>query len=198
MAELSVSMRAYCKLLLHAAKYPHCAVNGVLLAEDTKGKEHKSLKIVDCIPLFHITLGLAPMLEVALLQIDAFCRSKGYVIGGYYQANENYDDLQLNHIARTIGRKVNQNFPEACLFMIDNRRVSPDAVSEVYKVYSLQKNNWKELDNKRTVDEDTLMAACTLLKSEAFRKLLDYDNHLDDIKHDWRNPEVNDEITRCT
>lgn len=32
MTEISVSSRAYCKISLHCAKYPHCAVNGVLLA----------------------------------------------------------------------------------------------------------------------------------------------------------------------
>jgi hypothetical protein len=70
MAEISVSMKAYAKLLLHAAKYPHCAVNGLLLAEDTKtSKEKKSIRFVDCIPLFHLSLSLAPMLEAALLQV---------------------------------------------------------------------------------------------------------------------------------
>ena len=42
------------------------------------------------------------------------------------------------------------------------------------------------------------MTACSLLKSEAYRKLLDFDNHLDDIKQDWRNHEINEEINRCT
>jgi hypothetical protein len=69
MADILVGVQAYCKILLHAARFPHCAVNGVLLAEDTKSKEHKSLKFVDCIPLFHLSLGLAPMLEAALLQV---------------------------------------------------------------------------------------------------------------------------------
>ena len=69
MADISVSTRAYSKLLLHAAKYPHRAVNGVLLAEKTKSKDSKSIKFVDAVPLFHLTLGLAPMLEVALTQV---------------------------------------------------------------------------------------------------------------------------------
>lgn len=70
MAEVSVNTRAHCKLLLHAAKYPHRAVNGLLLAEDSKSKESHKVKILDCIPLFHITLGLAPILEVALTQVS--------------------------------------------------------------------------------------------------------------------------------
>ena len=69
MADITVNMRAYCKLLLHAAKYPHCSVNGVLLAEEVKSKDGRSLRFVDCIPLFHVTLGLSPMLETALLQV---------------------------------------------------------------------------------------------------------------------------------
>ena len=70
MAEITVETTAYSKLLLHAAKYPHCAVNGILLAEDNKQSKDKSrLRFVDCIPLFHLSLNLAPMLEVALLQV---------------------------------------------------------------------------------------------------------------------------------
>ncbi|KAK7481725.1 hypothetical protein BaRGS_00027098 [Batillaria attramentaria] len=145
MADILVGVQAYCKLLLHAAKYPHCAVNGVLLAEDNKSKDHKAVRFVDCIPLFHLSLGLAPMLEIALLQIDTYCRSKGYVIAGYYQANENYDD-----------------------------------------------------SHKSTAEEDTLRTATELLKSGAQRKLLDFDNHLDNVKNDWRNPELSDLISRCT
>ena len=64
-----LTTQAYCKMLLHAAKYPHCAVNGLLVAE--KGKETRRdpsapVLCVDCVPLFHGTLALAPMLEVAL------------------------------------------------------------------------------------------------------------------------------------
>ena len=69
---MTISVQAHCKILLHAAKYPHCAVNGILLAEDNKGKENKIIKYVDCIPLFHVNLGLSPMLEISLLQV---CRS---------------------------------------------------------------------------------------------------------------------------
>ena len=69
MADVFVSVKAYCKLLLHAAKFPQCAVNGVMLAEDTKSKDPKVIKFVDSIPLFHLSLGLAPMLEIALLQV---------------------------------------------------------------------------------------------------------------------------------
>jgi len=75
MAELKFSARAYCKMMLHAAKYPHCAINGVLLAEEQKSKEDKKgrgLFICDAIPLFHHCLHVTPMAEVALTQVCNF------------------------------------------------------------------------------------------------------------------------------
>lgn len=68
---MKLTTQAYCKMVLHGAKYPHCAVNGLLVAErppGSRGREQAGPPslFVDCIPLFHGTLALAPMLEVAL------------------------------------------------------------------------------------------------------------------------------------
>ncbi|KAK7114454.1 ER membrane protein complex subunit 8-like [Littorina saxatilis] len=195
MADITVGVQAYCKLLLHSAKYPHCSVNGVLLAEDTKSKDHKAVRFADSIPLFHLSLGLAPMLEIALVQIDTYCRSKGLVIAGYYQANENYDDNQLSFVAKTVGKKIQEYFPDACVFQIDNTRVNPESVQEVYRVHVMRDNSWKELDrSKSTSEEETRRTASELLRSAAQRKLLDFDNHLDNVKNDWRNPELSELI----
>lgn len=71
---IQLTSQAYCKMLLHTAKYPHCAVNGLLVAEKTKEKKKDGhsdpVLCVDCVPLFHGTLALAPMLEVALTLVS--------------------------------------------------------------------------------------------------------------------------------
>ena len=36
--ELEISTRAYCKMLMHAAKYPSSSINGVLLSKVTVGE----------------------------------------------------------------------------------------------------------------------------------------------------------------
>ncbi len=64
----TVSLKAYSKILLHCAKYPHKAVNGVVIG--SVSKETQSVQIQDAIPLFHLGIGLAPMLEVALTQVN--------------------------------------------------------------------------------------------------------------------------------
>lgn len=194
MADYHVSLRAYCKILSHAAKYPHCSVNGVLLAEDTKQKDSsKRLNFVDSIPLFHVCIGLTPMSELALTLVDVYCKSKGLVIGGYYQANENYCNSKPDNVAHLIGKKIQEYYPESCIFMVNNTKVSPCCVIEAYKIYTYKDNMWKESDRKQTVEDETLMTTCKLLDSPGiYRKLMDFDNHFDDIKNDWRNLELNE------
>lgn len=100
MPGVKLTTQAYCKMVLHGAKYPHCAVNGLLVAERQRPrKEHPAgagnhTLFVDCIPLFHGTLALTPMLEVALTLIDSWCKDNSYVIAGYYQANERVKDAR--------------------------------------------------------------------------------------------------------
>lgn len=70
MSDLKISSRAYTKIILHAAKYPHCAINGILLApKDWSASKGKTLPIVDAIPLFHQCLYVSPMTEIALVQV---------------------------------------------------------------------------------------------------------------------------------
>lgn len=70
MSDFKISPKAYTKIIFHAAKYPHCAVNGILLTEkDTEENESKGLPIVDAIPLFHQCLHVTPMAEIALTQV---------------------------------------------------------------------------------------------------------------------------------
>lgn len=64
--KVTLSTQAYSKILLHACKYPHKAVCGVVLA----GKNCVSnVEVTDAVPMFHLGLGLAPMMEVALTQV---------------------------------------------------------------------------------------------------------------------------------
>lgn len=73
MSDITLETKAYAKIILHAAKYPHCAVNGVLLATATKGKDgsrNQDMEIVDSIPMFHHSHYVSPMAEIALTQVN--------------------------------------------------------------------------------------------------------------------------------
>lgn len=78
MSKASITAKAYAKILFHAAKYPHLAVNGLLLSE--KGNKSKFPIIVDAIPLFHQCLHVTPMAEIALVQVI----SKNFLLTTYF------------------------------------------------------------------------------------------------------------------
>lgn len=196
MADIALSPQAYCKILLHAAKYPHCSVNGILLAEQNKVKDGKGLKLVDAIPLFHLALTLAPMMEVALTQIDAFCKSQGLILAGYYQANENCSNNSPNLLAYKLADKINENLPgDACLIMVDNKKLSLECKEPALSLYLPHSGKWEPKHNPYgLVEEETLAKASALLQSRCHRGLVDFDTHLDDITQDWLNPQINEQI----
>jgi hypothetical protein len=71
MSEILVSVRCYIKLVMHSLKYPHSTVNGLILAKKSKNSSGiNCIEFVDCVPLFHSTHGLTPMLEMALIQVS--------------------------------------------------------------------------------------------------------------------------------
>ena len=71
-----MSPKAFTKPIFHAAKYPHCSVNGVFVGK----KDGTNINVADAIPLFHSNLTLAPMLEVALFQVRRHFRNSIYVL----------------------------------------------------------------------------------------------------------------------
>uniref|UniRef100_A0A224Y8P9 COX4 neighbor n=1 Tax=Rhipicephalus zambeziensis TaxID=60191 RepID=A0A224Y8P9_9ACAR len=197
-ADVQFGVRAFSKMIMHCLKYPQNSVNGVLLADERRraGDQASSqLHIVDSVPLFHQCLGLTPMLEVALVQIDQHCKNAGLVIAGYYQANEHLRDSLPDQIALRVADKVAENFADACLVMIDNQLVSLDCEKAPVVVYASQDGRWRE--RPFALAEKTLDVTSSLCRAKAYRALADFDNHLDDIRRDWCNLEINEEIARC-
>ncbi|XP_006641202.1 ER membrane protein complex subunit 8 [Lepisosteus oculatus] len=194
---VKLTTQAYCKMLLHAAKYPHCSVNGLLVAEKQKRREGQAGLCVDCIPLFHGPLALAPMLEVALTLIDSWCKENRYVIAGYYQANERIKEIRPNQVAEKVAARIAENFSEAVLIMVDNNKFTMDCFEPIITVYEHHDNKWKCRDSNFDCCEDWIEAqkiTAALLEGRSYESLVDFDNHLDDLRNDWTNPEINKAI----
>ncbi|XP_012710557.2 ER membrane protein complex subunit 8 [Fundulus heteroclitus] len=198
---IQLTSQAYCKMLLHTAKYPHCAVNGLLVAEKTKEKKKDGhggpVLCVDCVPLFHGTLALAPMLEVALTLIDSWCKENNYVIVGYYQANEQTQDSRPNQVAQKVAARISENFNEAVIVMVDSSRLTMSCFEPIVFIYDHVENKWKNREVTTDAFEDwneaqTITSA--LLVGRSYENLIDFDNHLDDLRNDWTNPAINKSV----
>ncbi|CAF1278836.1 unnamed protein product [Adineta steineri] len=193
-----INTLAFTKMFLHLAKYPELAVNGILLGvrSNTANDEADSsyLNFVDCIPLFHGVLSLSPMLEIALSQIDAYCSTRNLTIAGYYHANENYSDPNPNFTALRIMEKIKENNPNAVLLMIDNSLVDLNENDRFYNVFTLTDKTWKNVNETHIVNDESRLSALSLVKRNQHRQIIDFDNHLDSISNDWRNPNIRNEL----
>uniref|UniRef100_A0A2K6TQ07 Uncharacterized protein n=1 Tax=Saimiri boliviensis boliviensis TaxID=39432 RepID=A0A2K6TQ07_SAIBB len=98
--------QVYCKMVLHGAKYLHCTVSRLLVAE--KQKPHKE----------HVPLGgpgAYRTLFVALTLIDSWCKDHNYVISGYYLANEQVKNASPNQVAEKVALRIAEGFSDTCL-----------------------------------------------------------------------------------
>ncbi|KAH0509665.1 ER membrane protein complex subunit 9 [Microtus ochrogaster] len=211
MGEVEISARAYGKMCLHASRYPYAAVNGLLLAPAPRSGE--CLCLTDCVPLFHSHLALSVMLEVALnqyaptepesliysRQVDVWGAQAGLVVAGYYHANAAVDDQSPGILALKIAGRIAEVFPGAVLIMLDNKklvtrpRVPPVIVLENQGLRWVPKD--KNLVMWRDWEESRQMVGA-LLEGQAHLHLVDFDCHLDDIRQDWTNQQLNTQITQ--
>lgn len=188
----SVSAKAYGKIIFHCAKYPHRAVNGVLIG--TISKKDNSVQVQDCVPLFHAELDLTPMLEVALTQVEIYAISKGLSIVGYYHAKPQLDDCSLTDTIKSIGSKICQNSDVSCVLMVDNRKILTSHNELAVKMFINQEqtSQWKEQRNISLMGGDAVMSLLIkAVENGMFQKLIDFDNHLDCVDADWTNPSIN-------
>ncbi|XP_028029101.1 ER membrane protein complex subunit 8/9 homolog [Bombyx mandarina] len=192
MSEVSIETGAYAKIILHAAKYPHCAVNGVLLADAGKTKEggrNQSLDIVDAIPLFHHSHYVSPMAEVALTQIETIAQSENRVIAGYYAACENFRDNIVERCpGLKIAEKIVEYFPSAVFIVVDNKKMVQHLDSPAIKVHKYSDGKWRPRESLIVFQSPYVLETVShLLQKGVERDLVDFDNYLDDQSQDWTN-----------
>ncbi|XP_017146107.2 ER membrane protein complex subunit 8/9 homolog [Drosophila miranda] len=195
MCDYKISERAYTKLIFHAAKYPHQAVNGLLLAEKTS--KGSLVEIVDAIPLVHQCLHVTPMAEIALMQIDAYAEQEDLVIAGYYAAPENFYDNQIDKApAVKIADKIQENFKHACLALVDNKLVTLEHNRAAIQVFSCAGDSarWSKAKFTLSQSAQTLEGVSLLLKRGAMRDVIDFDHHLDNPENDWTNEFLNQSL----
>ncbi|KAK9880737.1 hypothetical protein WA026_013061 [Henosepilachna vigintioctopunctata] len=192
---INFNSSAYCKIILHSAKFPHCAVNGILLAKPSSSKE---ITFEDAVPLFHIDHNLTPMAEIALAQIDELVSKKGLCIAGYYVAHENLKENSLEKAECKISDKISTHFNHPCIVVVDNTKLGMYIDNVALKVAQYSDGAYRPCDMHRIclVPEKTMDVCSQLLEDGKQDLLNDFDNHLDNVKLDWLNPELDKEIEK--
>ncbi|MED6279476.1 ER membrane protein complex subunit 8 [Characodon lateralis] len=134
------------------------------------------------------------MLEVALTLIDTWCKENNYIIVGYYQANEQTQDPRPNQVAQKVAARISENFNDAVIVMVDSGRLTMSCFEPILFIYDYIENKWKKREVTMDAFEDWSEAqkiTSALLVGRSYENLIDFDNHLDDLRNDWTNPAIN-------
>ncbi|XP_028133705.1 ER membrane protein complex subunit 8 [Diabrotica virgifera virgifera] len=191
MTSIKFTEQAYCKMILHASKYPHCTVNGILLTKSSPN--NKEVEFVDCVPLFHVCINLTPMAEIALMQIDEYASKKNLTIAGYYVAPENPRDTSFDKMYNRISDKIASNCSPSYVVIVNSTANTIQRGKIALKVGQYNDGSLKQCDDI-SVSDDAMNVCISGLNDSLYEKLVDFDNHLDDISLDWTNSELNKEI----
>lgn len=180
-------------MVLHAAKYPHCAVNGLLLASSKDSSNN--IEIVDVMPLFHQNLHLTPMAEIALVQTEALAAANDLQIAGYYAACELFQDNTIDKAPGVkIADKIAENNPNAAFVIIGNSILSGRDSGAALSIWQNKESYWMPTTFTLNQVDETLDAVELLIERGAMKDLYDFDNHLDNIKNDWTNVHLNRDL----
>ncbi len=103
-------------------------------------------------------------------------------------------------IASKTGDKIQSRFSSACVLLVrykysfdrvqlDNTKLSRKENALQLHIYDKQ---WKVAENALELEENgTLETLASLLQENRHWKIIDFDNHLDDISKDWINQQIN-------
>ncbi|CAG9802314.1 unnamed protein product [Chironomus riparius] len=192
MSEVVLSQKAYIKMVFHAAKYPHSAVNGLLL-----GSKSNKTEVVDAVPLFHQCLYVTPMNEIALIQVESKAANDGLQIIGYYAASENFYDNTIDKVpAIKIADKIVENNGSAFVVVIDNKSLCMDMKHSGLKAWHSNDGKWAKAKHSLSDSKNTIDAVSLLLQRGAMKELNDFDNFLDNTDNDWTNQNLNFDLKK--
>ncbi|CAG2106722.1 unnamed protein product [Medioppia subpectinata] len=168
--EVVVKTRAYVKMCMHALKYPHSTVCGLLLTTKRKkaSTNQSYVEFFDAIPLIHSGHGLTHVLETALIQVTVntshtltdihshvslifisnYYKSSDVSIGGIYQANKYFFDSTPNVFAQRLGEKLLENNSESVVVMVNNIGLAQalddqNEIDSALTVYHMNDQKWR-------------------------------------------------------
>lgn len=209
----TLSEDALLKVLLHAAKHPTTAVNGVLLGTVTGGEGAAEVAITDAIPTCHSFISLAPVLEAALSQLEAHAKEQqgtqpGLRIVGYYQANERLSDGELG-AGRRYADRIEAAWPNSVVLLLDGPALQAELAQQtaaegqaggsgsgeqpVVQLFAKDGGRWAKVaaggsSSFRCPTSGVVARFAQLLGEGRHQQVRDFEEHLEDIAVDWLNP----------
>lgn len=222
-SQLEFSSQAFSKMIMHAMKYPHSVCCGLLLspkpkedqeqdqedksniennagdlndanAEPQQQPQNKKTRIIDAIPVSHTSHYLAPNNEVALNSVSIFAQEQELVISGYYQTDRYSDQTCIDAFGQKVTEKISEIYPNAVLCFVSFESTSAQTILDLLHLVD---GKWRRRPPQSfTIDNDPDVLASNVLysKEKLYRKIVDFDDHFDNIALDWTNAQISQRI----
>lgn len=207
-----IDQTALLKIVLHSAKYIDSAVNGILIgrtSDDTDTSPPNSprsspsaVHVYDALPLSHSHVSLSPLFELFLPQVEAVLADgpQNLEIVGYYQCNENLDQVDLPLIAKKYGDKLEALYGRKKVIAVLDGPHLQDAIEKKDTKYPVVQmylksgpKGWMRVSPSTLgggFDCPTVGVADLIekyLQEGRHMRLVDYEDHTNDVSKDWRN-----------
>ncbi|KAM9301813.1 ER membrane protein complex subunit 8 [Gastrophryne carolinensis] len=102
-----------------------------------------------------------------------------------------------NQVAERIATRIAEGYGDAALIMVDNSKFSVESPFPSFHIYEYHDNRWRGKDLHQDLFEDWPEAqrvTASLMDGRSYESLVDFDGHLDDLRNDWANPDINKSI----
>lgn len=181
---IEFSAQAFSKMSMHAMKYAHSLCAGLLLS--AKGTEEDNLSIVEAIPVSHASKCLAPNLEIAYNAIKKYADKQDLQICGYYQTESVTEDA----FCQKIGEKIVESFPKAVMCYLNfGKQVTLEP-------YQYVEGKWRRKQYNVETDSELIVDNILFSKEKLYRRIVDFDDHFDNIDLDWTNAILGEKIDK--
>lgn len=197
-SDLEFSAQAFSKMIMHAMKYPHSVCSGLLLSpkpssDDEEGDAIK-VRIIEAIPISHASHCLAPNVEIAFNSVSVFAQEQELVISGYYQTDRYNEQSCPDTFSQRVTEKLCETYPNAVLCFVSFDGTMSQSLLDPHQLVD---GKWRRKPpNSFSVESDPELIAEHILysKEKLYRKLVDFDDHFNNISLDWTNANISQKI----
>ncbi|KAG8903418.1 hypothetical protein FRB99_003313 [Tulasnella sp. 403] len=178
---------AYLKFFIHAAKFPHAAVNGFLLGSKVSDEDGEHWVISDAVPLLHHWTNLSPMMEIGLELVQIYAKDAGLTIIGFYEATEKLLDVEVSAVGRHILEQLSKDFPPAFAFVFNASNILQNEPALKVSMLLRQPTKPSDPSDKFDLEDEAILRRSLRAAREGNLRnfLCDFDDFLEDGSVDW-------------
>lgn len=192
--ELEFSAQAFSKMVMHTMKYPHSICSGLLLSPKPETDGEDKTRIIEAIPISHASHCLAPNIEIAFNSVSIFAQEQELVISGYYQTDRYNDSTCPDNFSQRVTEKICETYPNAVLCFVSFEGLLAQSLLDPHLLIDGKWRRKPPHSFRIECDPEIIAENILYSKERLYRKIVDFDDHFNNISLDWTNSAISQRI----